>query len=133
MNLPLQVGRIINRFNVGPLTVTRRGVPTQNARGGYVPATLFTFFVSPVAAHTVDGRQLLQVPEADRNTEIVEFYARTSSFPALQEAKFFVADGGNQADVLLYDGRLFRIVTVHNYNVQGGVHIAFGALQDVQF
>lgn len=133
MNLPLHVGSIINRFNVGPLTMTRYGAPTKNARGAYESVTPFTFEVSPIAAHTVDGRQLLQVPEADRNSEIVEFYARTSSFPAAQVAKFFVADGGNQADVLAYDGRLFRIVTAHNYDVQGGVHIAFGALQDKQF
>lgn len=133
MGLPLAVGKVINRFNVGPLTMTRRSAPTKNARGGYEPVTPFTFEVTPIAAHTVDGRQLLQVPEADRNSEIMEFYARTSSFPAGQAGKFFVADGGNGADILSYNGRLFRIVTAHDYATQGGVHIAFGALQDVQF
>jgi hypothetical protein len=131
MALPLAVGRIINRFNVGPLQMTRHPGRVKNERGAYEPVTPFVFEVNPVAAHTVDGRQLLQVPEADRNSEIVEFYARTSSFPAGQEARFLVADASS--DVFLYLDRSYRFVGNHNYTPQGGVLIGFAALVDVQF
>ncbi len=116
---PLPVKSLIARFNVGPLTVARRVPPVQNVYGGYVEATGSQVTLDPVAAHNVEGRDLEQVPEADRNTEIVEFYTLV---------RLHVADGDQAADVVTYRDRDFRIVKVLDYDLQGETYISFGAL-----
>lgn len=121
--LPLDVASLVDDFNVGPLEVERRNPPTQNEFGGYDAATASVVTLDPVAAHNTTGRDLDQVPEADRNSEVVQFYTRE---------RLFVADGGRAADVVLYRDRKFRIIRVRDFEVQGGVYCAFGALQDVQ-
>lgn len=123
MTLPLPVADLIDDCNMGPLMVERKGQPTKNAHGGFddAPVTLIRF--NPIAAHNTSGRDLDQVPEADRNSELVTFQAKR---------RFFVADGGQAADVVRYQGRRFRVVAVMDYTLQGGVYIAHAALVDVQ-
>ncbi len=128
------VSSLVDDFDpgIGPLTVERRVAPTQNEFGGWDASPAITFQLSPVAAHNVSGRDLDQVPEADRNSEIVQFYARDGSFPAGIDVGFRVSDQGYGADVVLYEGRRYRIVTVRNFSPQGRVWCAMGALEDVQ-
>jgi hypothetical protein len=123
MSLPLAVDSLIDDFNLGPLNCTRRGVPTLDAYGEYDPAVNITVVFNPIAAHTAQGRDLLQVPEADRNTEITKFYTRE---------RMFVADALQAADVMTYNGRDWRMVKVKNYATQGNVYIGWGALVEVQ-
>ena len=123
MALPIDVSSLIDLNNLGPLTVTRRGVPTLNAFGEYDDAAGSAVVIANVAAHTAQGRDLLQVPEADRNTEITKFYTRE---------RLYVADGGQAADVISYNGRDWRIVKVKSYATQGLSFISWGALEDVQ-
>jgi len=110
-------------MNVGPLTVERRGPRVQNGRGGFDAAPATNVVFDPIAAHNVDGRDLEQVPEADRNSEIVQFYPIE---------RMFTAADGFTPDVVLYNSRRYRIVKVRDFNIQGGVYCAFGALEDPQ-
>jgi hypothetical protein len=119
----LDVGGLIDECNVGPLQVERRLPPVQNSFGGFDRQAPTVFQLNPVAAHTLNGRDLLQVPEADRNGEVTRFQAKE---------RLFVADGGQAADVITYRGRRWRIVRVDDYLLQGGVFIADGALEDLQ-
>ncbi len=123
MTFPLPVADLIDEFNVGPLTVERRSTPTQNQFGGREPVAAEVVALDPVAAHNLTGRDLDQVPEADRNSEVVQFYS---------QVRLRVADGGRVADVVEYQSRRFRIVRVRDFDPQGGVFCAFGALEDVQ-
>ena len=124
MSFPLDVDDIIDEFDVGPLTVERRGTSIQNQFGGYdVSTPPEQIVLSPVAAHNLTGTDLDQVPEADRNSEIVQFYTKV---------RLFVADGGHVADVVEYLSERYRIVKVQNFDPQGKVFISFGALEDAQ-
>lgn len=130
--IPLEVESLVDDFNLGPLTVERRDPPIQNAYGGFDAVAPVVFALDPVAAHNVQGRDLDQVPEADRNSEIVQFYARVSSWPVGVDPGFRVADGGKAPDVVTYRGRRFRIIKVRDFFLQGDVHCALGALEDLQ-
>lgn len=123
MALPLPVDDVIDELEVGPLTVERRSTPTQNVFGGRTPAIAEQFTLDPVSAHNLTGRDLDQVPEADRNSEVVQFYTKV---------RLHVADGGHVADVVLYRDRRYRIVRVRDFDLQGGIFCAFGALEDLQ-
>lgn len=124
MALPLPVNGIIDDFNVGPLTVTRRGVPTLNAYGEMVDAAAVTFQVNPVAAHNLTGRDLLSVPEADRVNEVTQFYTKV---------RLYTATDNQAADVITYNSRDWRIIGVQDYQTQGACWIAQGVLVDQQF
>lgn len=117
------VASLVDSLNVGPLQVERRGPPTANAYGGFDAATPAVLFVSPIAAHNLDGRDLLQLPEAERTSETVEFYTRQ---------RLFSTEDGQDADVVLYNGRRFRIIRTKNYDLQGGVFVSIGQLEDLQ-
>ena len=123
MTLPLPVDDLIDEFNVGPLTIERRSTPTQNVFGGRTAAIAEQVILDPVAAHNVTGRDLDQVPEADRNSEVVQFYTKV---------RLHVADGGRVADVVEYRDRRYRIVRVRDFDLQGFSYCAFGALEDLQ-
>ncbi len=117
------VASLIDSLNVGPLQVERRGPPTPNAYGGFDAATPVVLTVNPISAHNLDGRDLQQLPEAERTTETVEFYTQT---------RLFSTEDGQAADVVLYNGRRFRIIRTKNYYLQGDVFISIGQLEDLQ-
>jgi hypothetical protein len=120
--IPLEVKELLTEFNVGPLTVARRDQPTRNVYGGYEQATSTQVTLDPVAAHNLEGRDLEQVPEADRNTEIVQFYSLV---------RLHAADGEQAADVITYRDRDFRIIKSMDYDLQGEVWISWGALVEI--
>jgi hypothetical protein len=126
---------LIDDFDVtadhGPITLTRRAQPTQNARGSFEASAPTIYSLAPVAVHTVAGRDLDRVPEADRTSEIREFYARAGSFP-FDPPGFRVADAAGAADVLGWDGRSWRVVTAYDYQPQANAWIAMAALVDLQ-
>lgn len=123
MALPLPVASLIQDCNLGPVQVERRGVPIVNEYGGTDPApeTLISF--DPIVWHTVNGRDLLQVSESDRTSEMLEVYTT---------ARLFVADGDQAPDVLQIQGRRWRVVKVNNYDAQGDCFFSFAALEDRQ-
>ncbi len=128
------VATLVDAFapDIGPLTVERRNAPTKNAYGEYVPATASTFQVYPVACHQLTGRDLDQLPEADRNNGAVQFYARDGSFPGGVTKGWRVSDGGKDADVILYNGRRYRLAKVPDFSLQGRAWCAIGVLEEVQ-
>jgi hypothetical protein len=130
------VATLVDEFDLtpgeGPLVVSRRGQPVKTATGGYGPATAVPFNLSPWVAHNISGRDLDQVPVADRNSEVVQVYARDGSFPGNVTNGFRVADGGKAADEFLYRGRRFRVVMVRDFSIQGRVWCAWGELLDTQ-
>lgn len=123
MALPLPVASLISDCNLGPITVERRTSPIKNAFGGMDPSAAVNVIFDPITWHTLNGRDLLQVPEADRNTEIRQFYT---------VARLFVADGGQAADVVIDGGRRYRCIKVNNYDPQGAVFFTLAVLEDRQ-
>lgn len=115
----LDVASLVTDFDVGPLALTRRGAPVRTSYGDYTDAAPTVSYLSPVAVHTVEGRDIQQVPEADRHKEMTKFYTLV---------RLHVSDSYN--DVVTWDGRDWRIVTSYNFGPQGGVYIAIGVLED---
>ena len=118
------VAVLITRFNIGPLTLQRRVAPVRNAFGAFNAQPAANIVLNPVAAHTVTGTELDQVPEADRNSEVVEFYTTLR----LEVAQV----PGQAVDVISYQGRQYRIIAAHDYDLQGSLFIGFGQLEEVQ-
>ena len=125
--LPLDVDTLIDDFDMsslGPLVIERRTAPTLSARGAYVPAAPTLINRRPWVAHTAGGRMLLQVPENDQNKETQCFY--------LKSFRLYVADDNRPPDVIRYDSRRWRVVTVHNYGPQGRSTFAMAVLVNTQ-
>lgn len=122
--LPLPVADLVSDCAIpGGLTVRRAGQPVQNSFGEFVPAAETSILFNPISVHNLSGRDLDQLPEADRNSEAVRAYSLT---------RIFVADGGNAADILEYTGRDWRCTSSLNYEAQGGVWISTFTLEDRQ-
>jgi hypothetical protein len=121
MALIPNVAQLVDVYNVGPLTVHRPGLPAQNAYGAFVAAADATLTLDPVAVHTVTGRDLEQLPDADRTRETIQIYTRE---------RLYVADGGESADRVDYRGRSFRVIQVQDFELQGGAYIALAQLED---
>jgi len=128
------VSTIVDDFDLTPelgrLVVERRPPPLKTATGGFAPAAATCIKVSPWSAHNVSGRDLNQVPEADRNGEIVQFYSKDASWPLGSNKGFKVADDGFAADIVVYQGRRYRVVTVRNFSAQGRAWCALGSLME---
>jgi hypothetical protein len=120
--IPLEVAALVDEFNVGPLVVHRRTSPTVDVYGETVPAIDSPFVLDPVAVHTLTGRDLEQLPEADRHREAIQVYTK--------DARLYVADGF-VPDVIEYRSRTFRVVHVEDYELQGEVFIAHAVLEDL--
>lgn len=112
---------LVDRMNVGPLALWRAAAPTLNAFGEYVDATPTESTLDPVAVHTVTGRELEQLPEADRHRETIRLYTRT---------RLQATDDGNEADRVVYDGRTYRVTVAENHGPQGDVYAALAVLED---
>lgn len=105
----------------GALTVHRPGAPTQNDYGGFDSAADVEVTIDPAAVHTVSGRELDQLPEADRTRETIQVYTT---------ARLYVADGGQVADRIEWRDRMWRVVRVEDYAVQGGAWTALAVLEE---
>jgi hypothetical protein len=117
--LPLDVASLVEDFDLtpqlGPLVIERRAAPTVDALGEVVPGALTLVRATPWTAHTSTGRNLQQLPEADRTTETIEVYARV---------RFYVADGDRAPDVVRYKGARYRVAVVNDFSAQGRTYFA---------
>lgn len=121
---PLDVSPLVSdEFNVGPLVLRRSVAPTRNAYGEMVRATPAVSQLNPVAVHNIVGRDLLQVPEADRNSENIELYTLV---------RLFVATDNMAPDVVEYRGRRWLVTQCADFDLQGGVFISTAVLEDTQ-
>lgn len=109
-----------SRNNAGPITIQRATQPTQNAYGGFSDEVPSGVVLDPCVVHTISGRDLEQVPEADRNKEIIAVYSTS---------RLYAADGGQAADVVPYKGRDYRVIKVEDYDDHAGVWVAWAALE----
>lgn len=132
MSLMDPVATLADDFNIGPLIVDRRGQKTQNTRGGFDVGAVTSFTLNPVAAYPAEGRDLEQLPEAYRNSEVTVFVARDGSFPGGIVKGFRIADKGKDVDVITYNGRRHVLVSVPDYSIQGKVWCALGVLEELQ-
>lgn len=115
---------LIEECNIGPLTVERSFAPTRNEFGEFIKdPTPALVIMDPITGHNDTGRDLNQVPETNRNSETM-FFAATQ--------RFFVSDGGFDADIIPYQGRKFRVFVVQDYELQGGIYCCRAALLEVQ-
>jgi len=112
---------LIFALSIGPITCLRALPPVQNALGGYDPTEPRKVILNPIQIHTLSGRDLLQVPEADRNTETIQIYT---------VERLFVADEGRAADRVCYNERTYRVIKVFNEDRNGGVFIAYATLEE---
>lgn len=122
-----QVAALVTMFNMGPLRVNRPGLPTRDAFGDAVDASPVEFDLNPVHVQTVTGRDLEQVPEADRHKETICLFTHD---------RLHVADDGEVADRIEYPrgcGRSYRVINVENYQPHGDVYMALAQLEDVPF
>ena len=117
----VDVAEMLDEMDLGPLELERRLPAAQNERGAYEEQASVIMILSPVVWHTLSGRDLDRVPEADRTKGVRTFYAR---------ARFYVSDDGKAADVIRCEGRRYRVIKVHDYASAGGVWIADAALED---
>ena len=122
--LPIPVWSLVDDCRIpGGLTVRRAAQPTQNEYGEYVSQPTTAVHIDPIAVHNLTGRDLEQLPEADRNREAIRVYT---------QVRLYVADGGNTADLVEYQGRVWRVTQVLDYSLQGRVYVSTATLQDLQ-
>ncbi len=118
----MDLTQLIESNNVGPLTLNRAPDPIQNEFGDFDPAMgPPAIALDPVAVHTLDGRDLEQLAEADRHVEAIRVYATV---------QMFVGDGGQTSDRIEYRGRSWRVTRVEDYELQGAVFMAIATLED---
>lgn len=116
MSLPLDVAPLIGQFNSGPLVVSRRAKPVRNASTGVMePQAATTVQIGPAAVHTVTGRELMALPEADRAKDVRRFYT--------QQRIYVAGSGVYEADVITYQGNRYRAKIAHDYASNGGAWI----------
>ena len=109
------------RNNAGPLTIQRAPQATQNTTyGGYNAEVTAPLVLDPCHIHTVTGRDLEALPEADRNKEIIGVYT---------VVRLYAADASQAADVIPYKGRNHRVLNVSDYDDHAGVYFSMAALE----
>jgi hypothetical protein len=116
----VDVSGLVAHFNYGPLTVQRAGPPTLSALGAFQDATPVPVTLNPVGVHTLNGRELEQVPEADRLREHIKIYTKV---------RLYVADGDKVADRLEWRGRTYRVISVKDYELQAGAYLSIAVLE----
>lgn len=126
--LPLDVASLVLDFDLAPqlgaLVIERRAAPTRSSKGVFVQASPTLLQVRPWTAHTATGREIQELPEADRNKETTCFY--------VQNVPLYVADDSKAADVFRYNGRRWVASVVHRYGAQGRVWFALAVVAATQ-
>jgi hypothetical protein len=117
----LDVGDLVNTFSVGPIAVERKAAPTLNAYGEFVPGAASTIQLNPCAIHTASGRNLDQLPEADRNRETIEVYTRGQ--------RLYTAEDNQAPDVVIYQSRRYKVTVSNDFIANGGVYFALAVLE----
>jgi hypothetical protein len=110
---------MLKDYNVGPLVCERAAAPVKNARGGHDESIPTVVTLNPVAVHDLSSEKLMQMPDADRKSGMKQFYTGV---------RLFSGDEGLE-DVVIFQGRHFRITMIEDYNANGGVYISYGALR----
>ena len=103
----------------GGLDITRTSFGgSQDELGDFTPDAPTVVHIDPIMIHPVaDGRTLAQLPEADRQTDVVRIYSKVRLF----------CDSTFQ-DFLTWSGRTWKVIKVEDYKEQGDGYVSFGSL-----
>lgn len=115
------VAGLVDAYNLGPLELWRAGPPTQNEFGEFVATTPVASDLDPAVGHTVTGRELERLPEADRSRETIRLYTTE---------RLYAGDDGNTPDRVVYDGRTYRVSVSEPYGPHGAVYMAMAVLEE---
>ena len=108
----------------GGIDILRSGPKVKNILTGvWEEQAPVSIHLEPVVVHNLSGRDLDQLPEADRNRETIEIYTKV---------RLYVSDGGFYTDRVVYRGRRFRVIQAMDYAIQGGCYITIASLEDKQ-
>lgn len=122
MSVNVDVADLIDDFPVdGGVTIKRYAASTLDSRGEQVKASPSTIALTDVAVHTVAGRELDRLPEADRRKEAIRVYTKV---------ELFTAGDGQDPDVILYDSKRYEVKLVDDYERQGAVYISTAVLSE---
>ncbi len=121
MSLPLPVASLIDLFDQGPVVITRALAGAINDYGEVTPGGTSSVTLDPVAIHVATGRDLEVLPEADRTRETIKIYSRVA---------LYTTQGDYTADIVPYQGRVYRVVTSTNINTNGLVWVSLAQLVD---
>ena len=116
------VNGIIESLKIpGGCQIARKSEPIQNAYGTYTAAAETIINVPKCVIHNLGGRDLEQLPEANRTRETIQIYTYI---------RLYVADGGKDADIVIYRGRRFKVIRVMDYDLQGACYISIAQLEE---
>ena len=118
-----KVAGLIPRLRTpGGIVVARRGPPVKNEYGSYEPGIEQLIPIPVCVVHNLSGRDLQQEFDANYVRETIQVYTRE---------RLYVADSYTQdADIIIYTGRRYKVVRVMDYFLQGGVYISIASLED---
>jgi hypothetical protein len=122
MSLPLPVASLIDLFDRGPITITRATAGAINAYGEVDSGVTSTVIIDVAAVHVLAGRDLDVLPEADRARESIKVYTREA---------LYTSQGSRTADLVTYQGRLYRVITATDIDGNGAVWVSVAQLVDV--
>lgn len=117
----MNLGGLAQRF-AQTVTLKRAARPVLDTVTGVFEPQAAVESDIDVTIHTLSGRDLVEVPEADRNTEMIQVYAI--------ERLYVADDGATEADRLVWEGRTYRVTKVFDENVNGGVWMAYATLEE---
>jgi len=104
----------------GGLTVSRTSKTTaQDQYGRFAQNPAVDFLVQPIMVHEASGRDLQQLPEADRQVETIKTYTKARLY----------CDEGFQ-DFVNYHGRIWKVTRVEDYSIQGGGYVCLAQLKE---
>jgi len=115
-------GLIPRLATAGGIVVARKGQPIVDVYFSASPAPEFLIPVKPCVVHVLSGRDLEQLALSNNNRETIQVYTRV---------RLYVADGGKDADIVIYRGRRYKVIQVQDYFLQGGVYISAASLEDL--
>lgn len=119
--LPLEVAGLVNEFNIGPLTLTRFGVQTENNFGEYVEGATTAIEVDPIAAYSTPDNEAKLMPEGYRIAGLTTFVA---------QVELRTADSGAVPDTIAYRGRDWHLMKLVDHELGGAVWIAIGTAEE---
>jgi hypothetical protein len=104
----------------GGLVVTRTSHSSAQDQYGRFPSNPSAdFTVAPIMVHEASGRDLQQLPEADRQVETIKVYTKVRLY----------CDTGLQ-DFIAYRSRLWKITRVEDYSIQGNGYVCLAQLKE---
>jgi len=115
----MRLARTVRRLGTNTYTITR-SVPTTLIVNGRPAAPTVSTLDIEANVQPTSGDDLESVPEAFRSHEMVSIWTTTELLAG--------RPGSNEGDVITVRGRLFRVIKLHRWDIQGGFYKAQAVL-----